>query len=120
MCPLTYLPSPLIGILLPRLNRLLSGKFLIVGLVFGAEIWRGCFSPYKLSSKLLFVSIGVNMSERRLVEHKGVCCLMFLRSIALKAHSVLYRVFLNENLNEFLSCVIFFVKNYYVFESKLV
>ena len=38
MCPLTYLLSPLIGTLLPRLNRLLLGKFLIVGLVFDAEI----------------------------------------------------------------------------------
>ena len=61
MCPLTYLLFLLIEILLPRLNRLLSGKFLIVDLVFGAEIWRDCFSPCKLSRKLLFVSIGVSI-----------------------------------------------------------
>ena len=77
MCPLTYLPSPLTGILLLRLNRLLSNKFLIVGLVFGAEFWKGCFSSCKLSRKLLLVSIEVSMNEGRLVEHKGVCCLMF-------------------------------------------
>ena len=77
MCPLTYLPSPLTGILLPRLKRLLSGKFLIVGLVFGAEFWRGCSSPYKLSRMLSLVFIGFNMSERCLVEYKGVCCLLF-------------------------------------------
>ena len=71
MCPLTYLPSPLTGILLPILNWLLLGKFLIVGLAFGAEIWRVCSSPCKLSRKLLMVFIGVNMSERRFVEHKG-------------------------------------------------
>ena len=77
MCPLTYLPSPLTEIRLPRLNRLLLGKFLIVSLVFGANIWRGCSTPCRLSRKLLLVSIGVSMSEQRLVEHKGVCCLMF-------------------------------------------
>ena len=77
MCPLTYLPSPLTGILLPRLNQLLSGEFLIVGLVFGAEFWRGCSSPYKLSRMLLLVFIGFSMSERCLVEYKGVCCLLF-------------------------------------------
>ena len=77
MCILTYLPSPLTGILLPKLNRLLSGEFHIVEFVFGAEISRGCFSPCRLSRKLLLVSIEVSMNERRLVEHKGVCCLMF-------------------------------------------
>ena len=71
MCPLTYLPSPLTRIPLSRFNWLLLGKFLIVGLVFGAEIWRDCSSLCKLSRKLLLVSIGVNMSERHLVEHKG-------------------------------------------------
>ena len=69
MCPLTYLPSLLTGILLPRFNWLSLGKFLIVGFVFGIEIWRGCSSPCKLSRKLLLVSIGVSMSEWRLVEH---------------------------------------------------
>ena len=78
MCPLTYLPSPLTGILLPRLNRLLSGKFLIVGLVFGVEFGKDCFSLCKLSKKLLLVFIGVSMSEWCLVEHKEVYCLMFL------------------------------------------
>ena len=77
MCPLTYLPSPLTGILLPRLNRLLSGKFLIVGLVFGAEFWRCCSSPHKLFRMLLLVFIGLSMSERCLAEQKGVCCLLF-------------------------------------------
>ena len=77
MCPLTYLPSPLTGILLPRLNRLLSGKFLIIGLGFGVEFWRGCFSLHKLSRMLLLVFIGFSMSERCLVEHKGVCSLLF-------------------------------------------
>ena len=76
MCPLTYLLSPLTKILLPRLNRLLSGEFLIVGLVFGVEFWRGS-SPHKLSRMLSLVFIGYNMSERCLVEHKGVCCLLF-------------------------------------------
>ena len=77
MCPLTYFPSPLTGILLLSLNRLFLSKFLIVGLVFGAEIWRGFSSPCKLSRKLLLVSIGINMSEQCLVEHEEVCCLMF-------------------------------------------
>ena len=77
MCPLTYLPSPLTEILLPRLNQLLLGKFLIVGLVFGAEFWRGCSSPHKLFRMLLFVFIGFGMSERCLVKHKGVYCLLF-------------------------------------------
>ena len=63
MCPLAYLPSPLIEILLSRLNRSFVGKFLIVGLVFGAEILRGCSSPCKIFRMLLFVSIGVSMSE---------------------------------------------------------
>ena len=78
MCPLTYLPSPLTKILLPRLDRLLSGEFLIVGLVFGAEFWRGCFSPHKLSRMLLLVFIGFSMSERGLVEHKGSVASCFL------------------------------------------
>ena len=77
MCPLTYLPSPLIGILLPRLNRSLSREFLIVGLVFRTKTLRGYYSSYKLFKILLLVSIGVIMSERCLVEHKGVYCLMF-------------------------------------------
>ena len=77
MCPLTYLPSPLTRILLPRLKRLLSGKFLIVGLVFGIEYWRGCSSSHKLFRILLFIFIGFDMSEQCLVEHKGVCCLLF-------------------------------------------
>ena len=67
----------LIGILLPRLNQLLLGKFLIVGLVFGAEFWRGCFSPHNLFRMLLLVFIRFGMSERCLVEHKGVYCLLF-------------------------------------------
>ena len=77
MCPLTYLPSPLTRILLPKLNRLLLGEFFIVGLVFGAEFWKGCLSPCKLSRKLLVVSIEVSMSEGRLVEYNGVCYLLF-------------------------------------------
>ena len=120
MCPLTYLPSPLTGILLPRLNRLLSGKFLIVGLVFGVEFWRGCFSPHKLSRMLLLVFIGFSMSERCLVEHKGVCCLLFPSVVTLKAHSILYKEFHNESFGECLSCANSFVKSNYVFESKLV
>ena len=78
MCPLTYLPSPLIGILLPRLNRLLSDKFLIVGLVFGTKTLRGCISPYKFSRMLLLVFIGIGMSERCVVEYKGVYYLTIL------------------------------------------
>ena len=77
MCPLTYLPSLLTRILLPRLNRLLSGKFLIVGLVFGAEIWSGCFSPHELFGMLLLIFIRFGMSERCFVEHRRVCCVMF-------------------------------------------
>ena len=120
MCPLTYLPSPLTGILLHRLNRLLLGEFLIIGLVFGAEFWRDCSSLHKLSKMLLFVLIGFSMSERCLVEHKGVCCLLFPCAVTLKAHSVLYKEFHNESFGEYLSCVNSFVKSYYVFESKLV
>ena len=120
MCLLTYLPSPLIGILLPRLNRLLSDKFLIVGLVFDAEFWKGCFLPHKLSRMLLLVLIALSMSERCLVEHKGVCCLLLPRAVILKAHSILYKEFHNESFGECLSCVNSFVKSYYVFESKLV
>ena len=78
MCPLTYLPFPLTKILLPRFNRLLSDKFLIDGLVFDAEFWRGCFSPHKLSRMLLFVFIGFGMSEGCLVEHKGFVASYFL------------------------------------------
>ena len=77
MCPLTYLSSPLIENFLPRLNQLLSGKFFIVDLVFGVEFRRGYSSPRKLSKKLLLISIGFNISERRLVEHKGICCFIF-------------------------------------------
>ena len=77
MCPLTYLSSPLTRILHLRLNRSLSGKFLIVDLVFGTKPLRGCFSPCKLFRVLLFVFIEVSISERCLVEHKGVYCLMF-------------------------------------------
>ena len=77
MCPLTYLPSPLTRILLPRLNQLLLGKFLMVGLVFDAKILRGCFSPCKLSRMLSFVSIAIIMNDQYLVEHKGVYYLMF-------------------------------------------
>ena len=78
MCPLTYLSSPLIGILLPRLNRSLLGKFFIVGLVFGAEILRGCFSPHKLFRVLLLIFIGFGMSKRSFVEHRGSAASCFL------------------------------------------
>ena len=77
MCPLTYLPSLLTEILLPRLNWLLSGKFLIFGFIFGVEIWRGCSSPYKAFRMLLLIFIGFGINERCFVEHKEVCCLMF-------------------------------------------
>ena len=60
------------------------------------------------------------MSKRRLVEHKAVCCLMFLSAIALKVHSVLDRVFLNESFDECLRCIISFVKSHCVSNSKLV
>ena len=60
------------------------------------------------------------MSERCLVEHKGVCCLLFPWAVTLKAHSVLYKEFHNENFSECLSCVNSFVKSCYAFESKLV
>ena len=78
MCPLTYLPSPMIEILLLRLNRLLSGEFLIVGLVFGAEIWRGCFPPHEFFIMLSFVFIGFGMSKRCFVGHKGSAASCFL------------------------------------------
>ena len=75
---LTYLPSPLTRILLSRLSWSLLGKFLIVDLVFDAEILKAFSSSCKLSRMLLLVSIEVSMSERCLVECRGVCCLMFL------------------------------------------
>ena len=62
MCHLTYLPSHLTKILRPKLNRLFLGRFLIVELVFDAEILRGCSLPCKFFKKLLFVFIGLNMS----------------------------------------------------------
>ena len=76
MCPLTYLPFPLTGILFPRLNWLPSGGFLIVGLVFGAKICRGYSSPREFFRMLLVVFIGFGMSKRCFVKHRGVCCLM--------------------------------------------
>ena len=72
MCPLTYLPYLLTQILFPRLNRLLSNKFLKIGFVFGNEIWRGCSSPHKLFRMLLLVFIGFDMSEQCLIEHRRV------------------------------------------------
>ena len=66
------------GILLPRLNRLPLGGFFIVDLVFGAEIWRGCFSPHEIFRMLLLVFIGFGMSERCLVEHRGSAASCFL------------------------------------------
>ena len=77
MCPLTYLPSLLTGILLPRLNWLFSSKFLIVVLVSDYEILRGCFSPCELSRMLLLVSIADSMSEQCLVEYRWVYCFKF-------------------------------------------
>ena len=77
MCPLTYLPSPLTGILLHRLNQLHLGEFLIVDLVFDIEILRSCSSPCKLFEMLLLIFIRISMSERCFVEYMEVCCLMF-------------------------------------------
>ena len=62
MCPLTYLPSPLIEILLPRLNQLSLSEFFIVGLVFDFDILKSCSSPHKLSRMLLLVFIRFDMS----------------------------------------------------------
>ena len=52
--------------------------FVIVDLVFGTKILKDCSSPYKLFQKLSLIFIGVSMSEQCFVEHKGICCLMFL------------------------------------------
>jgi hypothetical protein len=60
------------------------------------------------------------MSDWRLVEHKGVYCLMFSRAVGLKTHSILYIVFFNESFGEYLSYVNSFVKSHCVLESKLV
>ena len=38
----------------------------------------------------------------------------------MKAHSVLYKEFLNESFGECLNCVNSFVESYFLFESKLV
>jgi hypothetical protein len=64
--------------------------------------------------------IEVCMSDWRLVEHKGVCCLMFSLAIGLKTHCVLYIAFFNESFGEYLSYINSFVKSHFVLESKLV
>ena len=63
----------------PKLNRSLSGKFLIVGLIFGAEILRGFSSLCKLSKKLLLVFIKLSMNERCLIENKKSIASYFLK-----------------------------------------
>ena len=68
MCPLIYLSFPLIGVLLHEFNRSLLDGFLIVELVFDAEILRSCFSPCKLSKNLLLVFIKVTMSKQCFVK----------------------------------------------------
>jgi hypothetical protein len=45
---------------------------------------------------------------------------MFSWTIGLKTHSVLYKMFLNENFGECLSNINSFVKSYYMLDSKLV
>jgi hypothetical protein len=45
---------------------------------------------------------------------------MFSWAIGLKTYNVLYKVFFNESFGECLSNVISFVKNYCMFDSKLV
>jgi hypothetical protein len=77
-------------------------------------------SGCKLFKKLSFGSRKVSMIEWRLVDHKEVCYLMFPWAVGLKIHSVLYKVFLNESIGEYLSFVNNFIKNYYVAYSKLV
>jgi hypothetical protein len=60
------------------------------------------------------------MSVWRLVEHKKVCCLMFLVAIGLKTHNVLYKVFLNKSFGECLSYVNSFVKSYCTYSVFMV
>jgi hypothetical protein len=60
------------------------------------------------------------MSDWRLVEHKKICCLIFLCAVSLKMHSVLYKVFLNESFGECLNYVNNFVKSCCVFNYKLI
>jgi hypothetical protein len=60
------------------------------------------------------------MRDWRLIEHKGVCCLMFSWAVGLKTHSVLYIVFFNASFDEYLSYVNRFIKSHCVFDSKLV
>ena len=60
------------------------------------------------------------MSDWYLIEHKGVCCFIFLWAIGLKMHSIVYKMFLNESFDEYLSYLDNFVKSYCMFNSKLV
>jgi hypothetical protein len=63
---------------------------------------------------------GVRMSDWRLIEHKGIYCLMFSRVVGLKTHSVLYKMFFGESFDKYLSYINNFVKNYCVPSFKLV
>jgi hypothetical protein len=60
------------------------------------------------------------MSDWRLVEYKGVYCLMFSLAVDFKMLSVLYKMFLNESFGECLNNINSFVKNYCMLDSKLV
>ena len=66
--------------LLFELNQSFLNSFLIICLVFCFEILKGCILFYKLCWKLSLALRRVNMSEWCFVEHKRICCLMFIMS----------------------------------------
>ena len=60
-----------------QLGQSLEARFLIVCREFGDEVLEGDSLCCELFRMLSLDPIGVSMSVWRLVEHKGVCCLMF-------------------------------------------
>jgi hypothetical protein len=66
-----------VGLFSPKHRQSLGARFLIVCVEYGYEVLVRDSLCCELFRKLSFNLIGVSMSEWRLVEYKGVCCLMF-------------------------------------------
>jgi hypothetical protein len=106
--------------LTPQHRLLVGGSFLILYCTCSFEILVCRSSHCKF---FMILSLGLRrfrMSEQRIVEHKKVCCFMFLLTVGLITHSLLYKVFFNKCFAEYFSYVNSFVKSNCVSYSKLV
>ena len=99
-------------------KQLLSGIFFIVGLSSSIEILRNGTFCYKDLKKLSLAKRGIIMSRWRVVENKGIYCLVFLWAVGLIIHIVLYKVFLNKSFGEHFCYINFFVISYCMSYSK--